>query len=286
MKILIVGLGVQGKKRKKLLKKNIIFATVDPKDKSADYKNIKSAPVDKYDTVFVCTPDSEKIKILNYCIKHKKNALIEKPLVSNSIKKIKNIEKKANNQNLVFYSAYNHRFEPHFIRIKNIINSGILGKIYYCHMFYGNGTARLVRNQKWRDKGLGVIQDLGPHLLDTMKFWFNQNFKFNVISKNKFENKSPDHAILLSKKKNFHIKLGMSMCMWKNSLICNIIGSKGSIHLDSLCKWGPSTLTICKRKFPSGYPQERKINIKMKDPTWDLEHDFFFRLIKLKKKMI
>ena len=284
MKILIVGLGVQGQKRKKLLNKKLIFATVDTKNKSADFKNIKDVPLEKYDSVFVCTPDSEKLKILNYCIRFKKNALIEKPLVANSESIIKKLEIRANKENLVFYSAYNHRFEPHFVQIKKIIKSKILGKIYYCHLFYGNGTARLVRNQKWRDKGLGIIQDLGPHLMDTIKFWFNNNLQFKSIFQNKFENKSPDHAILFTKKDNLFVKLEMSMCMWKNSLRCDIIGSKGSVHLDSLCKWGPSTLRILKRKLPSGSPKEKKIVIRMKDPTWKLEHKYFFKLLKLKKR--
>ena len=284
MKILIVGLGVQGQKRKKLLDKKFIFGTVDIKNKSADYKKIEEAPKDKYDSVFLCTPDSVKLQILNYCIKNKKNALIEKPLVASTEIKIKKLETRANKANLVFYSAYNHRFEPHFINIKNIINSNILGKIYYCHLFYGNGTAKLVKNNKWRDKGLGIIQDLGPHLMDTIKFWFNKKLNFKTVFKNKFENRSPDHAILLSKQKNFFVKLEMSMCMWKNTLRCDIIGSRGSIHLDSLCKWGPSTLRILKRKLPSGYPKEKKIVIKRKDPTWKLEHKYFFKLLKLKKK--
>jgi len=284
MRLLIVGLGVQGQKRKKLLNKKYIYATVDTKNKSADFKNIKDVPLDKYDSVFVCTPDFEKLKILNYCIKFKKNALIEKPLIANTDKKIKDLENKANKAKIVFYSAYNHRFEPHFVAIKKIINSKILGKIYYCHIFYGNGTARLVRNNKWRDKGLGIIQDLGPHLMDTIKFWFNKELNFKKVFKNKFENRSPDHAILFSKKNKFFVKLEMSMCMWKNSLRCDIIGSKGSVHLDSLCKWGPSTLRILKRKMPAGFPKEKKIIIKMEDPTWKLEHKYFLKLIKLKKR--
>ncbi len=284
MKILIVGLGVQGQKRKKILNKKLVFATVDPKNKIADFKNIKDVPLNKFDTVFVCTPDTEKLKILNYCIKFKKNVLIEKPLVVSSEKKLKKLEVEANKKNLVIYSAYNHRFEPHFINIKKIIKSKILGKIYYCYLFYGNGTARLVRNQKWRDKGLGIIQDLGPHLMDTIKFWFNKNLKFKFLIKNKFENKSFDHAVLFSKKNNFCVNLEMSMCMWKNTLKCDIIGSKGSVHLDSLCKWGPSILRVLKRKLPSGLPKEKKIAIKMRDPTWELEHKYFFKLLRRRRR--
>ena len=262
----------------------MIFATVDPKNRIADYKDIKEVPLNKFDTVFLCTPDSEKNKILNYCIKFKKNVLVEKPLMANSEKKIKKLEVEANKRNIVIYTAYNHRFEPHFINIKKIIQSKILGKVYYCHLFYGNGTARIVRNQKWRDKGLGIIKDLGPHLMDTIKFWFDQNLKFKSSIRNKFENKSPDHTVLFSKKNNFYVNLEMSMCMWRNTLRCDIIGSKGSVHLDSLCKWGPSTLRVLKRKLPSGIPSEKKIVIKMNDPTWSLEHEYFFKMLRERKK--
>ena len=149
----------------------------------------------------------------------------------------------------------------------------MLGKIYYCHLFYGNGTARLVRNQKWRDKGLGIIQDLGPHLMDTISFWFNKKLNFKLFIKNKFENNSFDHAVLFSRKKNFYVNLEMSMCMWKNTLRCDIIGSKGSVHLESLCKWGPSMLRIVKRKFL----QISKIEINdMKDHI-SLEHEYFLK---------
>ena len=58
---------------------------------------------------------------------------------------IAELEELARRQNAVIYTAYNHRFEPHFVRMRDLIASGQLGKIYSCRMFYGNGTARLVR---------------------------------------------------------------------------------------------------------------------------------------------
>ena len=46
---------------------------------------------------------------------------------------------------VVCYIAYNHRFEPHFVRMREAGRLGTLGALYHCRMFYGNGTARLVR---------------------------------------------------------------------------------------------------------------------------------------------
>ena len=66
-------------------------------------------------------------------------------------------------------------------------------------MFYGNGTARLVRDSVWRDQDGGVIPDLGSHLLDTCRFWFGDiSDDARLISASRFENRAPDHAIFIA----------------------------------------------------------------------------------------
>ena len=96
------------------------------------------------------------------------------------------------------YTAYNHRFEPHFVRMRDLIASGELGAIYRCRMFYGNGTARLVRDSRWRDQGAGVLPDLGSHLLDTARFWFGDIERPTSASSRptRFENRAPDHVVI------------------------------------------------------------------------------------------
>lgn len=284
MTILIVGLGVQGTKRKNLIKNKKIL-TVDPKNKAANYKHIKHVPINSYDFVFLCVPDKKKYSLIKYCIQNKKHVLIEKPLWLKNIKQFYYLKKIANKNKVLCYVAYNHRFEPHFIRMKEIIHSKFLGKIYSCRIFYGNGTARLVRNSDWRDSGSGVLRDLGPHLLDIISIWFgNKKFKFKIVSSNCFENKSLDHVVILCVNKAFRIEIEMTMCMWKNHHATDIIGSKGSAHISSLCKWGPTSFFLRKRRLPSGIPLEKIKTLIMKDPTWKLEHNYFFNLIKKKTK--
>ena len=172
LRFIIVGLGIQGYKRKHIAEKNII-ATVDPKNAEATYKKIEDIPLNDFDAAFVCTPDSAKIDLLNYLIKHKKHVLVEKPLLTESTEQLEALLNLSRKNNVVCYTAYNHRFEPHFVRMKKIINENLLGKIYSVRMFYGNGTARLVKDSEWRDQAAGVLPDLGSHLLDTLLFWFN-----------------------------------------------------------------------------------------------------------------
>ena len=39
--------------------------------------------------------------------------------------------------------------------------------------------------------------------MDTISFWFNKKLNFKLLTKNKFENNSFDHAVLFSRKKIF-----------------------------------------------------------------------------------
>jgi len=273
MKFVIVGMGVQGQKRKKILGKAFKYS-VD-KFKKADYKFIDQIPSNEYDAVIACVPDSEKLKIVKFCIENKKHILIEKPFFIPTSKIVQYMKKKMKQNKVVCYTAYNHRFEPHFKKMKDLIDSNVLGKIYSCRMFYGNGTAKLVNRSKWRDKNLGIITDLGSHLLDTCLFWFGKKVKdFKLVSSRRFENRSPDHAVLISENSIPKIELEMTYFMWRNNFNCDILAEKGSAHINSLCKWGPSVFTYRKRVFPSGKPKEKKKILIQKDPTWfsELRH--------------
>ena len=57
MKIIVVGLGVQGNKRKKILNKKDFVASVDPVNSKANYKFLKQVPLKDYDSCFLCVPD-------------------------------------------------------------------------------------------------------------------------------------------------------------------------------------------------------------------------------------
>ena len=285
MKIIVVGLGVQGNKRSHIAKNDLV-ATVDPKNSNANYKYLKNVPLESYDTVCLCVPDDLKLSLINYCIDNKKNIIIEKPLKFSDPNIFKSIEKKANENKIVIYTAYNHRFEPHFIKMKKYLDTNIIGKVYSCRIFYGNGTAKLFKESPWRDKGDGVLSDIGSHLIDLCFFWFPKNdLNFKAIRLMKNENKSFDHVIIGSKNISPYIELEMSLCMWKNYFSCDIIGEKGSLHIQNLCKWGPSTITYRKRKLPSGKPVEKKYIIRRKDPTWKLEYFHFKKLVSKKLKV-
>ena len=278
LRIIIIGFGVQGRKRKIFASDNLV-SIIDPIGTEADFKSIKEVSLDKFDAALVCTGDKDKLDIIEYLIKNNKHVLIEKPLLSNSTKVLTNLLNLSQQNMVTCYTAYNHRFEPHFVKMKQLIESGKLGEIYHLRIFYGNGTANLVKNSSWRDQNSGVLTDLGSHLLDTLHFWISDitTHNFEITKAHKKENLSFDHIIINnhSKTGKVSIELEMSLISWKNTFTCDVIGEKGSAHINSLCKWGPSEFIYRTRTLPSGTPKENRKVLIQKDPTWNLEYKYF-----------
>lgn len=276
MRCIVVGLGIQGKKRKEIAASACV-ATVDPVHPEADYLSVQEVPLRSYDAALVCVPNEAKVEILHYLLSSGKHVMVEKPLVALDDAQLEALLKLAQEKGVACYTAYNHRFEPHFMRMKEVLEWGVLGPIYHCRMFYGNGTARDVRNSPWRDKGNGVLGDLGSHLLDTLFYWFDKKaYPFRVIRACNFENKSFDH-VSIGSDGEIVIDLEMSLLSWRNHFTCDIVGERGSAHISSLCKWGPSTFTLRQRKLPSGRPDEESSTLVQSDPTWAAEYKHFLK---------
>ena len=275
MRVIVVGLGVQGHKRRKAAGADYV-ASVDPVNRDADYRKLEEVPVDRYDAALLCVPDEPKVDLLAYLLERGKHALVEKPLWAAQDGDIMRLEHLARERRAVCYTAYNHRFEPHYVRMAEVVRSGVLGALYHCRMFYGNGTARLVRDSAWRDQGAGVLPDLGSHLLDTANFWFGDiGTDFSVYSARHFENRAPDHVVVGSRTTRPQLELEMTLLSWRNHFTCDLFAEKGSAHISSLCKWGPTTFTLRTRVLPSGKPAEDVLTLTQEDPTWAAEYAHF-----------
>lgn len=279
MRAIVVGLGVQGHKRRHFAGDDYV-ASVDPVNPEADYRDVADVPLERYDTVLCCIPDEPKVDVLRYLFSNGKHVLVEKPLWAADDADIGALESLARSKGAVCYTAYNHRFEPHYVRMRDLISSGQLGAVYRCRMFYGNGTARLVRNSRWRDQGAGVLSDLGSHLLDTASFWFGPlGDDFRILSASTNENRAPDHVVVGSDSTKPKLEMEMTLLMWRNHFTCDVLAEKGSVHIASLCKWGPTTFTVRTRILPAGRPPEESVTLVEEDPTWAAEYAHFKGLV-------
>jgi hypothetical protein len=74
----------------------------------------------------------------------------------------------------------------------------------------------------------------------------------------------------------------MTLLSWRNHFTCDVLAEKGTAHIRSLCKWGPSTFTHRTRILPSGRPPEESVTLVEDDPTWALEYAHFKALCERK----
>jgi predicted dehydrogenase len=280
MRVLVAGLGIQGRKRIAIAGDDVV-ATVDPVALGARYAALEQVPLGDYDAALVCTPDGAKHELLRYLLAHGKHVLVEKPMPGTPAQ-IRELEALARSRGVACYTAYNHRFEPHIARLRQVLLAGTLGRVYLARTFYGNGTAADVRRSEWRDRGLGVLPDLGSHLLDTALFLFGPEpveAPLELWAFDRFENRSCDH-VLFGARGAPALQMEATLLSWRNTFHLDLYGELGSAHINCLCKWGPSSLTVRIRVLPSGKPTEEVHTLESPDPTWALEYEHFKSLCK------
>ncbi len=67
MRVIIVGLGVQGYKRRTFAGSDFV-AAVDPINQEAEYRSVADVPLKNYDAALVCIPDEPKVEVLTYLL--------------------------------------------------------------------------------------------------------------------------------------------------------------------------------------------------------------------------
>ena len=242
----------------------------------AKYRDIAEVPLEKYDSIFGCLPDENKIDLIDFSIEHKKHLLLEKPLLLTNVNDFEIINKKLQSKKIYLQTAYNHRFEPNILRIKNLLEQQAIGRILGIRIYYGNGTVDLVKNSNWRNTGFGVGADIGSHLLDMLIFWFGIE-KCNIKARQRsFISKCPDYVNFFGDYGNMEISLIAEYVSWKNSFFCEISGSKGTLRMEGLCKWSESVLDSRIRVYPSGVPSTTTYIEPFGDKTWSIEQEAFF----------
>lgn len=274
MRYLVVGLGNIGQRRRALLGERCV-ATADPFNEAADYRSALDCPPDRYDAAILAIPDAEKVALAEALLGRGKHVLVEKPLPLPDEAAARRLERLARSRRLALYTAYNHRFEPLLVELKRALDAGAIGKVYHGRLFYGNGTARHVAGN-WRDHGLGVIADLGCHLLDLLAFALGAaGTELLLTAVQAIETRAPDRAVMSSADGRFILEV--TYHAWRNSFAFELYGSAGSLHCFGLRKWGGSELILRKRVLPSGRPDETRQTDAGPDVTWERELAHFQR---------
>jgi len=137
-----------------------------------DYKEmIRQAGID---AVSVCTPNYLHCEMTVFAANNKKHVLVEKPMALTiaEMKKMINVCKK---NNVVLMVEQTQRFDPAHEVFRDLINSGVLGKIIAVRGKLGHsGPEFWSDDSPWffdkKKSGGGVTMDVGIHILDLIRF--------------------------------------------------------------------------------------------------------------------
>ncbi len=139
---------------------------------SETYQNLDEALKHQFDGVIICTPNFLHKNDLEKCIKAGLNVMLEKPM-SESVESAKKMYKLCEQYNRFAFIAYCLRFAPPYIKIKELITSGFLGKVFsICASVAGKKAITDSRTDYRTKKNLGggVISDFS-HEID-YSIWF------------------------------------------------------------------------------------------------------------------
>jgi UDP-N-acetylglucosamine 3-dehydrogenase len=124
-------------------------------DYRSDYHELLSDP--NVSGVQICSPNNTHFQIASEFIRRGKHVLVEKPLAVKASDAFE-LVRLAREHGRVLSVGHVHRFNNGVRALRRVIDSGVLGDIYYLHLQWTG----LLASQTGRE----VISDLGPHPFD------------------------------------------------------------------------------------------------------------------------
>lgn len=140
---------------------------VNAETATTDYRDITENP--EIDVVHICSPNHLHKEQLLSAISREKHIFCDKPLVA-EFAEVEEIQTALSDYTGVNQMTFQLRFFTGIMRAKQIINSGLLGRILeFRAIFLHAGSANPEAPLKWKlsaKAGGGVIADLGSHAMD------------------------------------------------------------------------------------------------------------------------
>jgi predicted dehydrogenase len=228
------------------------------------------------------------IKALNagkhvFCEKPPAISLAELDLVGKALK----------NSGKILKYGFNHRYHFSIIKAKEIIDSGVLGKILFMRGVYGKAGS-LDFKDNWRNyrnySGGGILMDQGIHMLDLFNFFSNAQLqaKMAVVKTLHWDIECEDNVMaVLESPEGLMCSLHSTATQWRHKFGLEIVGENGYIELDGILS---STMSYAPEKLIFGLRREEDLRISMGHPpenifnfdadeSWNMELDEFILAI-------
>ncbi len=282
-KILIIGLGSIGKKHTQVLKKinNKIKVFRIIKNDSISYMN-KLIDKNRLKLALISSPADTHLKYMNFLKKKKINYLVEKPIIKDNQLKLfqRTYDKKSNIIELVGYQL---RFSKILNKLKKVLISGKIGKIYNIRIFV-NSYLPNWRKANFKNslsiskkKGGGVLLELS-HEIDYMVWLFGKpKYLKAIIDKNNIFKKNIEEKVCIFfyyPQKTIQMDMSFNSRIEERGMIINAL--KGSLKVD-----------LIKKRITYYQNNQSKELYKSNQNNFDMlneQMNFFLNLVKNNRK--
>lgn len=131
------------------------------------YDSIEDLLSDEIDLVIVNTPTASHFEYAKMALLAGKHVLVEKAFTSNSAE-AQELDELAKLQGLKLAVFQNRRWDSDFKTVKQIFESGVLGKLVEAEFHFDRYNPNLSPklHKETVNDGAGILKDLGPHLID------------------------------------------------------------------------------------------------------------------------
>ncbi|HKR14215.1 MAG TPA: DegT/DnrJ/EryC1/StrS family aminotransferase [Pyrinomonadaceae bacterium] len=179
----VIGLGIMGQEHARAIKSNPLLKLTGATDAQPSGRKVAADLGCKWfdsademvrsgdvDAVVIATPHWQHADLAVSALKAGMHVLCEKPLSVTVEQSDKVLEAAAQSRGM-FVVVHQKRFEPAFLFVKQLLDSGELGSLYRCSMIESAWRSESYYRSSpwrgtWRGEGGGVLLNQAPHILD------------------------------------------------------------------------------------------------------------------------
>jgi predicted dehydrogenase len=194
---------------------------------------------DDISAVVICSPTDTHTELTNAAIEYGKDVLVEKP-IARSYSEAETILEKSKNLKRKIMVGMNNRFRPDAMVLKNFIQSGELGNIFYVKSGW---LKKQSSPERWftqkKKSGGGVFLDQGIVMLD-LALWLLGFPEVISVSASMYSSeikRVEDFTFALIKMANqstLTIEVSWTLLLESDFLYCNLFGTKGNALMNPL----------------------------------------------------
>ena len=201
----------------------------------SDYKEL--CDLQEVDLVCVTSPNRFHMDAVKYAVAKKKHIICEKPLSDNS-KEVESLINVVRGYDRIAVVDHQLRYNPYIIKIKEMIDKGILGDIKSVKLNQaGTGFSNIEAPWSWSFDGAqggGVRLAMASHFTDLIQFWFGNrkvNGFLNPVTMNRKDNEGNYRKVTGSTVCTAHINLENELNVIYSINAGSYIGSRFDISI-------------------------------------------------------